>query len=322
MRAIPLFDKLTWLNAIAGIIMFCWQLLAGEIPMGWQIFYCTIMIGGTGIPHGALDHLVARASAEKANKKFTIPRFLLRYVAIIIFYGYCWIAFPGISLLIFLLISAWHFGETDLHAASSTRLWSISRFLWGTVVLFILLLTHQEQTKILVLRITNQSTAAIQTINFFNTNGIYCALFTIILCAGCMLLAHRQSKWNFKISNLINLSIIISLTAILPLLPAFALYFGGWHAIRSFEIIFSFLHKQNHVIAITPLTMWKNAIPMTFLAAVGFVFMAFIWKGTGLNMDPLPFVFIFLSVITLPHLDVMDKLINNEDTRNKEPIQN
>jgi hypothetical protein len=61
--------------------------------------------------------------------------------------------------------------------------------------------------------------------------------------------------------------------------------------------------------------MWKNAIPMTFLAAVGFVFMAFIWKGTGLHMDPLPFIFIFLSVITLPHLDVMDKLINNKDNR-------
>jgi hypothetical protein len=32
-------------------------------------------------------------------------------------------------------------------------------------------------------------------------------------------------------------------------------------------------------------------------------------------MDPLPFIFIFLSVITLPHLDVMDKLINNKDNR-------
>ena len=313
MRTIPIFDKITWINAVAGIALLCWQLIAGNIPMGWQVFYFVLMIGSAGIPHGALDHHVARASAAFAKKKFTIPGFLLRYVAVIIFYSFCWITLPGISLIIFLLISAWHFGETDLHAAKNTWLWTMSRFLWGTLVLLILLLTHAEETALLVLRITNQSANAITILAFFKQSGVVVAGSIFLLCAISILMAHRQSSWEFKIGHVTNLLIIVFLTAYLPLLPAFALYFGGWHAIRSFEIIFKFLNKQNHESAPTPAIMWKNAIPMTFLAAVGFVFMAFIWKGTGLNMDPLPFIFIFLSVITLPHLDVMDKLINNTD---------
>jgi Brp/Blh family beta-carotene 15,15'-monooxygenase len=314
MRTLPVFDKITWMNAVVGIILLSWQSITGSIPMGWQIFYFILMIGSAGIPHGALDHHIARANAAHAKKSFTIPRFLLRYVAVIIFYSYCWIKLPGISLIIFLLISAWHFGETDLHAVKNTWLWKLSRFLWGSLVLLVLLLTHAEETTLLVLRITNQSSNAISILEFFTHSGFTIGVSILLLCILFIVMAHKQNNGDFKISHIANLLIIIILTAYLPLLPAFALYFGGWHAIRSFEIIFTFLNKQNHEAATSPTAMWKNAIPMTFLAAVGFVFMAFIWKGTGLQIDPLPFIFIFLSVITLPHLDVMDKLINSKES--------
>jgi Brp/Blh family beta-carotene 15,15'-monooxygenase len=117
---------------------------------------------------------------------------------------------------------------------------------------------------------------------------------------------------NFHLPTLINLVIILFLCSQLPLLISFALYFGGWHAIRSFEITFSFLKKQKEESASDPLTMWKNALPMTFLAAFGFIFMAYIWTGLGIKTDPIPALFIFLSIITLPHLDVMDKLIRSK----------
>lgn len=305
-----IFDSLTWISALTGLLLAAFQFVWGEIPMSWQIAYFTLLIGATGIPHGALDHLIAKANAEHQNKTFTISRFLLRYVTVIVLYGISWIQLPGLSLLIFLLISAWHFGETDLHAANSIHLWQVCRFLWGNLVLLIILLTHPEQTSAIVLRITGQSATASNLLSFFFTNGFFLCSVLFFICITVMFLVHKKAKWSFRSGSIFNLLLILGLTAYLPLLPAFALYFGGWHAIRSFEIIFTYLHSKNETAAITPVTMWKNALPMTFLAAFGFVFMAFIWKGTGLKMDPLPFVFIFLSVITLPHLDVMDKLIS------------
>ncbi len=306
------FSRLTWINALIGFILFAWQQYDGEIPMKIQVMYFAIMIGTTGIPHGALDHVIAKTNAISNGQTFNIQQFLGRYVLAILLYSAAWIFLPGISLIIFLLISAWHFGETDLSNADDTRSWNLSRLLWGSLVLMLILLSHFEETTSVVLRITQGSAIAQKIMEHVKINGnIY---FIVVASFFFAAAAFANSKNKIKISPqyIINLIAIILLCSQLPLLPAFALYFGGWHAIRSFEIIFKFLHDAKEEVASKPLTMWKNALPMTFLAAFGFIFMAYIWNGTGLKMDPLPAIFIFLSIITLPHLDVMDKLINRQ----------
>lgn len=306
------FSRITWINAVIGLILFAWQQYDGAIPMKIQLMYFAIMIGATGIPHGALDHIIAKTTANSKGQNFSIQQFLGRYVLAIILYSAAWIFFPGISLIIFLAISAWHFGETDLSNADETWQWNLSRLLWGSLVLMLILLSHFEETASVVLRITKESEIAKITLSHIQINSIYYFSGVLFFFLASAVIANKKTKIGISTLYVINLIVILFLCYQLPLLPAFALYFGGWHAIRSFEIIFKFLHEAKEEMASKPLTMWKNALPMTFLAAFGFVFMAFIWKGTGLKMDPLPAIFIFLSIITLPHLDVMDKLINRQ----------
>ena len=306
------FSRITWINAVIGLILFAWQQYDGAIPMKIQLMYFAIMIGATGIPHGALDHIIAKTTAISKGQNFSIQQFLGRYVLAIILYSAAWIFFPGISLIIFLAISAWHFGETDLSNADETWHWNLSRLLWGSLVLMLILLSHFEETASVVLRITKESEIAQTTLAHIQINSIYYFSGVLFFFLTSAAIANKKTKISISTLYVINLIVILFLCYQLPLLPAFALYFGGWHAIRSFEIIFKFLHEAKEEMASKPLTMWKNALPMTFLAAFGFVFMAFIWKGTGLKMDPLPAIFIFLSIITLPHLDVMDKLINRQ----------
>lgn len=309
------FSRITWINALIGFILFAFQQFIGEIPMKIQLIYFTIMIGATGIPHGALDHIIAKTSAISNGQSFSIQQFLGRYVLAILLYSASWIFFPGISLIIFLLISAWHFGETDLSNAVDTRAWNLSRMLWGSLVLMLILLTHFEETASVVLRITQGAEIAQKTLEHVKIYGTHYFSGAGIFFFTAAAFANKKNKINISYSYIINLIAILLLCSQLPLLPAFALYFGGWHAIKSFEIIFRFLHDAKEEMATEPLTLWKNALPMTFLAAFGFIFMAFIWNGTGLKMDPLPAIFIFLSIITLPHLDVMDKLINRQSKR-------
>lgn len=309
------FSRITWINALIGFILFAFQQFIGEIPMKIQLIYFTIMIGATGIPHGALDHIIAKTSAISNGQSFSIQQFLGRYVLAILLYSASWIFFPGISLIIFLLISAWHFGETDLSNAVDTRAWNLSRMLWGSLVLMLILLTHFEETASVVLRITQGTEIAQKTLEHVKIYGTHYFSGAGILFFTAAAFANKKNKISISYSYIINLIAILLLCSQLPLLPAFALYFGGWHAIKSFEIIFRFLHDAKEEMATKPLTLWKNALPMTFLAAFGFIFMAFIWNGTGLKMDPLPAIFIFLSIITLPHLDVMDKLINRQSKR-------
>jgi Brp/Blh family beta-carotene 15,15'-monooxygenase len=306
------FSLITWINALIGLILFAWQQYEGEIPMKIQLLYFAIMIGTTGIPHGALDHVIAKTNAISNGQTFSIQQFLGRYVLAILLYSAAWIFLPGISLIIFLLISAWHFGETDLSNADDTRPWNLSRLLWGSLVLMLILLTHFEETTSVVLRITQGSVIAEKIMGHVKTNGFIYFIVVASFFFAAAAVANSKNKIRISGQYIINLIAILLLCSQLPLLPAFALYFGGWHAIKSFEIIFKFLHDAKEEMASKPLTMWKNALPMTFLAAFGFIFMAYIWNGTGLKMDPLPAIFIFLSIITLPHLDVMDKLINRQ----------
>lgn len=306
------FSRITWVNALIGLILFAWLQYDGEIPMKIQLIYFAIMIGATGIPHGALDHIIAKTTATNKGQSFSIQQFLGRYILAILLYSASWIFFPGISLIIFLLISAWHFGETDLSNAVDTWPWNLSRLLWGSLVLMIILLSHFEETSSVVLRITQGSEIAQKTMMHLKMNGPHYFSGVMSLFFTTATIANRKNKISISYLYIVNLVSILILCSQLPLPPAFALYFGGWHAIRSFEIIFKFLHDAKEEMATKPLTMWKNALPMTFLAAFGFIFMAFIWNGTGMKMDPLPAIFIFLSIITLPHLDVMDKLINRQ----------
>ena len=109
----------------------------------------------------------------------------------------------------------------------------------------------------------------------------------------------------------------LTISVFLPLLPAFALYFGGWHAIRSFELIYNYLNLKGSVVGRNPMRMWTKSLPMSALAGLFFAAGFYLWNKNNITWDPLPLSFIFLSIITLPHLDVMDQMIRKNPETNK-----
>lgn len=247
------------------------------------------MIALTGIPHGALDHIVASANDKKMGKQFQLGSFLTKYLIAIALYAIAWIFLPAASLLFFLIISAWHFGETDIPNCNKQWLWNINRILWGSFVLLLILLTHQEETESILTRITNNHTAVTQYWNVLcNNEALVLAVVGLPVFLLCILNA-IQHKQAFSIAGFINLLIILSISVYLPLLPAFAIYFGGWHAIRSFEMIFNFLNAQQRNSKLNILGMWKKTLPMTLLAAIFFVLAAYTWSTIGITSDPIAY---------------------------------
>lgn len=316
-RSPHIFSAITWFNAIAGILLLAYQWSYGSIPSSFQMGFFLVMVGATGIPHGALDHIIARNNSGD-EKGFSIQQFLKKYILAIVAYSICWIWMPSISLLIFLLISAWHFGETDLAAVKGNTIWNgTGRMLCGIFILMIILLTHPEETLSVIRRITKEQEYAMNCWFWCVNNKWLLINLTGSMLTMFVTLSILQKSFKPEPLPTLNLMIILVLCSQLPLLPSFGLYFGGWHAIRSFEITYRFLHEKKDVTATDPITLWKNALPMTFLAAFGFIFMAYIWTGLGIKTDPIPALFIFLSIITLPHLDVMDDLIRSH----KKPIR-
>jgi Brp/Blh family beta-carotene 15,15'-monooxygenase len=132
------------------LLAFGWALalLCGQtsLPQPWQWGFFILTIVGLGIPHGALDFIVAQHNARNnQHVRFSLNRFLFFYVGQSILFLLLWI-WPPIALTLFLVLSALHFGETDLQEFKLHTLGkTLSVFLYGTSTFVLLLLGHHTE---------------------------------------------------------------------------------------------------------------------------------------------------------------------------------
>lgn len=294
----------TYLTIGLGVALVGWQTVAGTLPPVAQGIVFAGLLFGTGIPHGALDHLIDRETATRQGKPFSLGWFLARYLLTMIGFGLVWFWVPALSLVVFLLVSAWHFGETDLERVPPTRLWTLTRFVAGGWVLAFLLLTHGPEVTPLLRRIAHDHALTLsvwQNALRYASSLVQCwGLLTVYLFGNAYLTHPVSIDWP----RLARLAAVLMLGAALPLVLAFGLYFGGWHALHSFQTTHGYL-RQNQPTLLTTGQIWLKSLPFTALALVVLAGAGWWWQQHAPGWDPLPLLFVFLSIITLPHLPVM-----------------
>jgi len=260
-----------------------------------------------GIPHGAIDHLIEEKYLEKQQKPFSLFRFLFKYIFQIVVYALLWFLMPALSLFLFLLLSAWHFGESDMQPGPKHPLWKIVQMILGSLVLFFILMREPIYTGDMIYRITKESRIALDSWQWAADNFIILYVTLLVSLTFLSLIAIRYEQLKFQKIKWINFVLVLGVIYFLPLLPAFALYFGGWHSLNTFDHMSEFLNKKNSL-----WELWKAALPFTLLAVFFMVITALIWSNFMIHIDPLPIIFIFIAVITLPHLLVMNKMFASE----------
>jgi beta-carotene 15,15'-dioxygenase len=294
----------------AGLVLV--QQWNGGLSPLVQMTFFGVLLGLTGIPHGALDHLVEQETARKAQRPFHLYPFLGQYLLTMAGYGALWLVFPSGSLLFFLLMSAWHFGETDLEKAPPTWPWNLARFILGTLVLSGILLLHRAETAPLVARISGGNAAVLATWDFLATHATAVLVTLALTFAALFAIAYQQRPLLLDRGRVLRWCCILLLTAYLPLLPAFALYFGGWHALNTFGAIGQYLSDEHpaagRITVGYGLKIWAQTALFTGIALLFLGLGGWYWYRFWPHLDPLPLVFVFLSLITLPHLNVMRKM--------------
>jgi hypothetical protein len=311
-QIINLFIKTpTWITVLLGFILVIWQFLQGTLPQSIQILFFVSLILLTGIPHGALDHLIQEATDKKLNKVYDIKIFLLKYLLIMAGYGLAWFWFPGLSLLIFLLISAWHFGETDLEKVPKNAIiWSMTRLIYGFYILSFILLTHINEVQPIVVKMIGTQNTVLVFWNFINLNTKQILYLLGLSFITIFIVAQSKHLINFDKIRILRLSLILISSAWLPLLPAFALYFGGWHALCAFDNIHDYLRKDHPTLSFK--FVYFKTMPFTLLS-IAFLCL-FLWYCNRYTQqyDPFPILFIFISLITLPHLIIAHQMNHAE----------
>lgn len=302
----------TWITVFIGFMLLSWQYFQGSLPQNIQVIFFVSLILLTGIPHGALDHLIQKATDKKRNRVYSIKSFLLKYLVIMLLYALTWYWFSGLGLLIFLVISAWHFGETDLEKAPQNALiWSFTRIIYGFYILAFLLLTHLNEVRPIVSKMVVDQELMGSFWNFitFNVKQILYLLglsFTTIF-----IIAQSKILIHFDKIRIFRLCLILLMSAYLPLLPAFALYFGGWHALCAFDNIHNYLRKDHPSLSFR--IVYFKTLPFTLMAII--FLCSFLWYSSvyAKQYDPFPILFIFISLITLPHLIIAHQMNHGRD---------
>lgn len=294
---------------LAGILVFLLFKFAVLSDFAWQILF-VVSILLTGIPHGALDHLVEKKHAELNGQRFQLTTFLLNYVTRMALYGVVWWISPNIGLILFFVISGWHFGETDLQyiAGKHKMLDWFMATTYGLLVLAVLLLNHIEETAEILsyfpspgwdtslLKLENMTKILLQS----SLGVLFLSLFIFHFI-------FYKGKIISYLYISVSLIILVLLLIELPLLVGFTVYFSWWHSLRTLHRIARFLETQTaQIISFRQLAV--QAIPFSLMAFLGIAGLVW-WGGYSSQMSlVLVGLFIGIALLTAPHLEVMGKL--------------
>ncbi|MDG2502510.1 MAG: Brp/Blh family beta-carotene 15,15'-dioxygenase [Porticoccaceae bacterium] len=254
-----------------------------------------------GVPHGGLDGAVARRIGWS---KGLVPwlGFHLSYIALAALVVWLWLQWPVPGLAVFLLISALHFGRSDiaytqsLIASNSAQQWLPLIAHGGLVSIAIPSLQSAAVQPVFTILVGDEGAALL-----IKAIGMLFLPWLLSL-AGYAIYAIMHPLWRRPLLSLISLVI---LALVLPPLISFALYFCLWHS-RSHTLLIwqSFEENTERRRSFIEATVYSL---MAWTAALGF-FMVF--QGS-LSSALIQLTFIGLAALTVPHMllvDIADKL--------------
>jgi lycopene beta-cyclase len=236
-----------------------------------------------GIPHGAVDHLLAKGEMESRPS----IRFVIRYLGAAMVYFIGWLIFPLTALLFFLLYSIWHFGQNDMNEWQPRTKNPVSYLVWGLILFSVILCSHISETNAIL------SNLRIPSMPLSDQQGTLASLVLLIY-------AYTWGFWK-RYPAMIITSGILTVGIQLPLLTVFGLYFIGQHSVNGWKHL-----KQG--LGTNTSSLFLKALPFTIAAFLLFGFLLYAIEIGLLHEfkdNWLTAFFVFVSCISFPHVIAM-----------------
>lgn len=290
------------------LIIIMLSLIKHELFVSSSLVVALVLIVLIGIPHGANDHLLffnlINKRVDEKNEKSTL--FFSSYIGLILLYVCCWYLFPTFSLGLFILISIYHFGQSNVYISpiESKFVKLISIFLSGSFVLLTPIFAHIETALPVIQTLTKNPDFLVISDKLGNKLAISTGILMIIHWVILMLSKHINLKDG--LIEILNVFLLFGLFYYSPLWIGFAIYFTLWHAIPSIEDQINFFKttRENYNLG----KYIREIFPFSLIALLG-LFLAFQFSGDYISVNQgLALLFSFIAVITLPHMIMMDLL--------------
>lgn len=271
---------------------------------------CLLLILSIGISHGALDNQKGKRLIKLYNIN-NIYYFYLIYLIIAATIIVIWLLTPTLSLIIFLVVAAYHFGkeDTEFLITKKSNIDIILYFLKGILIIIAPLMFHFVETINIFKLLLIQNESFYLFLNFIENNYIISFIFLISLLTNIY--------FFLKDFKLVNLLIFFDFTSILILnyfftpLVAFTLYFCFLHSFRHSLSLITELDKYNFKNGL--LIFIKKAAPLTILTAIFYLLSLYYLSNHYLVNEAIyKVIFIGLASLTFPHILLEYFLEKNE----------
>jgi len=233
-----------------------------------------------GLSHGALDHL----TSKKINNNKQLLYFMTSYIVKGALLGIVWLLLPDLALFIFIVYSAWHFGQADFKEWKLRQ--SLQSLLWGFTILFTILFFHFDELNLVLEQIPNLKSLVVLK-NLSETQ--ITAIQILVVACGILLAVIQKSKY------IIYTLIYLILSSFLPLLVSFGIFFVGQHSMHGWRHLLKGLNEKSSF-------LWLKSLPFSIGGALLILYLV-LFSG----LQYVGIFFIILSCLSLPHVLSMHK---------------
>jgi len=281
-------------SKLAGLIL-AFAIIFFGLESSYSILLFLIVMLSIGIPHGSVDHIIAfiNPEARKFNSKLI---FYTTYLSLIVFNIALWVISPFLGLLVFLIISCYHFGETQVIGYNSTDN-KLLNFVVGANILLSLFLNNIVELQEILYIIPE----------FVNLDlSAFDSVFFLLISVAILMLSIVNFEIKRKVLLYAEITILYMVFFHTDLLTSFALYFGFCHSLPMLMLEFEEFKNDNFI------KFYLKTLPFTILSII-FGFLLYQFNNDLLTSDNLIlFVFIIISSLTLPHVFIMKDFVKDK----------
>ncbi|MCA1800986.1 MAG: Brp/Blh family beta-carotene 15,15'-dioxygenase [Rhodothermaceae bacterium] len=269
----------------------------------WLLFFAVFVIG---IPHGAVDHVVAADLYGMRQRVTDHLLFYSSYLLVMLLVGLLWLFYPLVGMVLFLLISVYHFGQADMVALVQPASPFSALFSWsrGLMVITAIIFTDPYVCLPIIEAAIRMSPEWLSSLYQYSSIILvaavvqYYAIVLIVLSLGAL-----------NVSRLRFLGDSLLLTALLVLthpLIGFAFYFALWHSMGHVQEMISFFRDNGRHVTIW--SFYRLALPFTLVSLFGLSVLFFVQRTYSVGNEMISLLFILISVLTLPHMIIVDRM--------------
>lgn len=257
-----------------------------------------------GIPHGAIDHMMATELYGLKNSLKDHLLFYTSYLFIMLIIAVLWIYAPVAGMILFLLISIYHFGQADmedfLNSSAPNYLWYILR---GVLIIGLIVFSDPSTTYPIISEAMRIDPIAFEE---FMPDASLSVLILLTLYSAFILWGILQSHFQQNLRFVADSVLLTGLIIITGPLIGFAIYFALWHSIGHVNEMKEFFETKRKSLSF--FEFYKKATPFTLVSLFGLLMLYGINQFLLLEGEFITLMFILISVLTLPHLFIADKM--------------